>query len=82
MKKSISIAVISLSFMLAFVACGTQTQKEEVSEKNEKPSVAQLHAYKAMHHAIYMKTTAAAAGGTITSYCIPKNFLQKEATRL
>ncbi|MES0447681.1 MAG: hypothetical protein ABUJ92_14195, partial [Desulfobacterales bacterium] len=52
LKKSISIAVISLSFMVAFVACATQTEKEEVSEKNEKPSVAQLHAYKAMHHAI------------------------------
>ena len=30
----------------------------------EKPSVAELHAYKAMHHANYMKTTAAQAGGT------------------
>jgi len=29
-----------------------------------KPSVAQLHAYKAVHHAEYLKVTAAQAGGT------------------
>jgi hypothetical protein len=30
----------------------------------ERPTDAQLHAYKAWHHAIYLKVTAAAAGGT------------------
>jgi hypothetical protein len=30
----------------------------------ERPSDAQLHAYKAYHHAIYLKATAAEAGGT------------------
>ncbi|MHC4950996.1 MAG: DUF1254 domain-containing protein [Planctomycetota bacterium] len=30
----------------------------------ERPSDAQLHAYKAVHHAEYLKTTAADAGGT------------------
>ena len=30
----------------------------------ERPTDAQLHAYKAVHHAEYMKITAAAAGGT------------------
>ena len=29
-----------------------------------KPSVAEMHAYKAWHHANYLKVTAAAAGGT------------------
>ena len=31
---------------------------------NDEPSVAKLHAYKAYHHAEYMKETAAEAGGT------------------
>ncbi len=30
----------------------------------QEPSVAQLHAYKAYHHAVYMKITAKEAGGT------------------
>ncbi len=56
----------------SFIACGTQTKKEEdTSKKTEivsaipaRPSDAELHAYKAFHHAMYMKKTAAAAGGT------------------
>ena len=55
-----------------FIACGTQTKKEAdstqktegVSTQLEKPSVAELHAYKAYHHARYMVTTVAQAGGT------------------
>jgi hypothetical protein len=30
----------------------------------ERPTDAQLHAYKAVHHARYLKVTAAEAGGT------------------
>jgi len=53
-------------------ACGTQTKKEEaattsseeLSDQSEKPTVAELHAYKAFHHTRYMVQTAAAAGGT------------------
>ena len=37
-----------------FVGCRTQV---------EKPSVAKLHAWKAYYHAMYMKQTAADAGG-------------------
>jgi hypothetical protein len=35
----------------------------------ERPSDAQLHAYKAYHHAIYLKDTAAEAGGTNNKGC-------------
>ena len=71
MKKAIQL-IIAITITIGFFACGTQTQKgesseqktEEVNVQAQKPSVAELHAYKAMHHAMYMKTTAAAAGGT------------------
>jgi len=64
--------VITITF--GFIACGPQAtkkdadnQKEKASTevvKPEKPSVAELHAYKAYHHARYMVQTAEAAGGT------------------
>lgn len=39
--------------------------QEAVSPKDaERPSDAQLHAYKVVHHARYLRVTAAAAGGT------------------
>ena len=60
------------AFTFGFIACGTETKKEEssagktndVSETTEKPTVAELHAYKAYHHARYMVQTAKAAEGT------------------
>ena len=63
---------ILIAITFGFIACGTQTKKEADSSKNpeevsaqpEKPSVAELHAYKAYHHARYMEQTAKAAGGT------------------
>ena len=71
MKKLIQLTIV-IVITVGFFACGTQTKKEETKEQKteevsaqpEEPSVAELHAYKAMHHAIYMKTTATAAGGT------------------
>lgn len=39
------------------VSCG-------VNVESERPSDAQLHAYKAVHHAEYLKVTPAAAGGS------------------
>ena len=65
----ITLAVV---ITLSIISCGSEKQKKETSTQKtveestqpEKPTVAELHAYKAMHHAIYMKTTAAAAGGT------------------
>ena len=70
--KTMTKSIIAIAITFGLIACGTQTKKEadntqkteEVSAQPEKPTVAELHAYKAMHHAIYMKTTAAAAGGT------------------
>jgi len=46
--------------VISFLACESQIKKEET----DKPSVAELHAYKVYHHARYMVTTAADAGGT------------------
>ena len=47
------------------ISCGTKSPKSETeTEQTEKPSVAELHAYKAYHHARYMVQTAEAAGGT------------------
>jgi hypothetical protein len=71
MKKVIQLTIV-IAITVGFLACGTQTKKEEakdqkteeVSAQPEKPSVAELHAYKAYHHARYMVQTAAQAGGT------------------
>ena len=46
--------------VISFLACESQIKKEET----DKPSVAELHAYKAYHHARYMVQTAEQAGGT------------------
>jgi len=51
MKKS------TVLFALAVLGCGTAAAVE-------RPTDAQLHAYKAVHHANYLKVTAASAGGT------------------
>jgi hypothetical protein len=71
MKKVIQIILV-LVLAFGMFACGTQTKKEEatttsseeLSDQSEKPTVAELHAYKAFHHTRYMVQTAAAAGGT------------------
>ncbi len=71
MKKSIQLFLLP-AIVFGLMACGTQSKKEDtssspveqVNSQPEKPTVAELHAYKAMHHAIYMKQTAEAAGGT------------------
>jgi hypothetical protein len=71
MKILLRLLIIT-SMTYGFISCGTQTKKEEdTSKKTEivsatpvRPSDAELHAYKAFHHAMYMKKTAAAAGGT------------------
>ena len=55
-----------ISVLTVFItSCGTKNPKSETeTEQPEKPSVAELHAYKAYHHARYMVQTAEAAGGT------------------
>lgn len=47
----------------ALIACGGPGSEQQ-SGRPETPSVAELHAYKAYHHARYMVTTAEQAGGT------------------
>ena len=59
MKYLIKLTLLT-AFAFGFVACGTETKKETVkSEKSaeesatpEKPTVAELHAYKAYHHSV------------------------------
>jgi len=63
---------IAIAIAICIVACDIQVNKESANEQKaeeisaafEKPSVAELHAYKAYHHARYMVQTAEAAGGT------------------
>ncbi len=63
MKKVISVIYI-MAIAVNFIACGEKAQPEKVVGQTEKPSVAELHAYKAYHHARYMVQTAEQAGGT------------------
>lgn len=49
------------------ISCGTRGPNSETTletEQAEKPSLAELHAYKVYHHARYMVQTAEEAGGT------------------
>jgi hypothetical protein len=71
MKKLINVTVI-LFIVFFMAACdnpvkenkSTTNETKKVSTVPEKPSDAELHAYKAYHHARYMETTAEQAGGT------------------
>lgn len=69
--KKLYTLLIAIGITIGFMACSTQTKKEEPGQKSEevsatpgKPLEAELHAYKAYHHARYMVQTAEAAGGT------------------
>jgi len=63
MKKIIIlISIVAVAF--GFIACGEKAETDEAGQQPEKPSVAELHAYKAYHHARYMVQTAEQAGGT------------------
>lgn len=63
MKKA-AILLFAIAIAFSFMASETKAIKEKAAGQIVKPSAAELHAYKAMHHANYMKTTAAQAGGT------------------
>jgi len=61
--------ILAIGFSLA--SCGSQTKKDESSNQKaeeisvaEKPSDADLMAFKVYHHMVYMVTTAKQAGGT------------------
>ncbi len=62
--KKVTKLIFIIAITFGFIACGEKTNEEEAVTQPEKPTVAELHAYKAYHHAIYMKTTAAQVGGT------------------
>ena len=71
MKKATKL-IFAIAIIFGFIACGTQTKKEEAKEQKseeviatpEKPSDADLMAFKVYHHMMYMVTTAQQAGGT------------------
>ncbi len=71
MKKLIKLTTV-LAIVIGFMSCENQTKKakteetkaEEVVVQPEKPSDADLMAFKVYHHMGYMATTAEAAGGT------------------
>ncbi len=71
MKKPVQLTLaIAISF--GIISCGPQAPKEDTNTENtkevkatpEKPSDADLMAFKVYHHMKYMETTAQQAGGT------------------
>ena len=60
------VKTICIAAMIVFgcVACNKTYHSETGDLQEEKPTVSHLNAYKVVHHADYMKTTAAQAGGT------------------
>jgi len=71
MKKLIQLTAV-LTIVIGFMSCGNQAKKaeteetkaEEVVAQPEKPSDADLMAFKVYHHMRYMVQTAEAVGGT------------------
>ena len=70
MKKAIQFILI-LVLAIGMFACGTQSKKEEATDSKtedvsvpERPSDADLMAFKVYHHMRYMVQTAEAVGGT------------------
>lgn len=70
MKKLVQLSIV-LAITIVFMACGMESKKETVTETKtdvvatpEKPSDADLMAFKVYHHMMYMVTTAQQAGGT------------------
>jgi hypothetical protein len=71
MKELIKLTIaVCIAFWL--VACDSRDKKEladaqvmkEITSAPERPTDAELHAFKAYHHAVYMVTTSRQAGGT------------------
>jgi hypothetical protein len=64
----LQLAILLCCLAVVAAGCATETQEPENQQQApaavERPTDAQLHAYKAVHHAEYLKTTAAQAGGT------------------
>jgi hypothetical protein len=69
--KTITNLLIVAIIALSFLACGektnkdeTESPKEETTNQPERPSDAELIAFKVYHHMVYMVTTSKQAGGT------------------
>ena len=69
--KTITNLLIVAIIALSFLACGektnkdeTESPKEETTTQPERPSDAELMAFKVYHHMVYMVTTSKQAGGT------------------
>lgn len=62
--NKILLFTISVVLTLGFMACSVHTQKTEGIAVPERPSDAELMAFKVYHHAVYMVATAKQAGGT------------------
>jgi len=72
--KNLAKLTLALAIMTSVVACGTKKadnkktaekpKTEALSATPERPTDAELHAYKAYHHARYMVQTVAQVGGT------------------
>ena len=60
--------IINLFFIVvitfSFVACNEKSNQEEAVNQTDKPSDADLMAFKVYHHMVYMVTTSKQAGGT------------------
>jgi len=70
MQKTITLFFLVL-LLAVLAACGTQEKKKEATPETktetalpERPTDAELHAYKTYHHTRYKVATAAEAGGT------------------
>ena len=71
MKELIRLT-IAVFIVFWLVACDSQDKNEladaqaikKVFTATERPTDAELHAFKAYHHAVYMETTSKQAGGT------------------
>lgn len=62
--NKIIVLVLTVIIAFNFMSCSEKTETENAAQQLEKPTVAELHAYKVYHHTRYMVQTAEAAGGT------------------
>ena len=70
MKNIINLFIVAV-ITLSFLACGEKTNKDETESPKEgtntqpeRPTDAELMAFKVYHHMVYMVTTSKQAGGT------------------
>jgi hypothetical protein len=62
--KKVAILILAMVFALGFMACGEKVETDKTANQPERPSDADLMAFKVYHHMMYMVTTAKQAGGT------------------